>query len=103
MGRWIALTSEITGRSHNALTEVALPDAIDHHARQQWLIGISEPQRESLSPLRDEQNTLWLLNPRPRIQRGRKARLHLLTLGLPLTLGEDVRIRHELLVGQNDR
>src|SRR5712672_2413950 len=99
MGRRIALTSELTGCSHNALAEVALPHPVDHHPRQQWLIGIGEPQRERLAPLRYERNALWLLNPRPRIQRGRKARLHLLTLGLPLALGEDVRIRHEFLVG----
>src|SRR6266542_1336360 len=43
MGRRLTLFAEVVRGWHNALAEVILPDAIDHHARRERICGIGDP------------------------------------------------------------
>ena len=48
MRRHAAAMAEIAGRRHQALPEVILPDAVDHHARGQRIVFAGDPVRQAL-------------------------------------------------------
>ena len=43
-----AVDAEVVRRVHEARAEVVLPDAVDHHARGQRIVGIGEPRARSV-------------------------------------------------------
>ena len=43
MRRRLAADAEVVGRLHQPAAEVILPDAIDHHAGRQRIVGAREP------------------------------------------------------------
>src|SRR4051812_48489497 len=43
MGRRRAELAEIVGRAHDALAEMVLPDAVNQHARREWMVGPGKP------------------------------------------------------------
>ena len=76
----IALAAEIVGRADDALAEVALPDAVDHDAGEQRIVGRGQPQGERFAALRNEENVLRLDDRRAGIERREESGLHLLAL-----------------------
>ena len=50
MRRRSAGVAEIVGRSDDALAEMMLPDAVDHHARGQRVVGAGEPTGQGQTP-----------------------------------------------------
>ena len=97
----VALAAEIVGSSHDALAEVALPDAVHNHAAQQGLVGRGEPQGQSFPALRNEQITLGFVDGRRGIERREEAGLNLFALLFEVGAGEDVGVGNDVGVGQN--
>jgi hypothetical protein len=48
--RPVALEAEIVRRADDAAAEMMLPEAIDHHAGRQWMVGARNPIRQRQPP-----------------------------------------------------
>src|SRR5688572_19844808 len=46
MRGWNAELPEVVWRAYEAFAEVILPDAVDHHARGERIVGAGDPARE---------------------------------------------------------
>ena len=81
--RWrVALHAKVLGGFHNSPAEVVHPDSIHGHARDQRILRINEPARQS-EPVRG-------LIFRERMQNCRYARAHFLPLVQEAAANEDV-------------
>ena len=82
---------------------MSLPDPVHHHPAQQRLVGRGQPQRQSLAPLRHEQDVFRLIDRRTRIQNGRKRGLHLAPFVLEIAADQYVRLRNRFRMRQHVR
>ena len=50
VSRTRAIATEVIWRLDDATAEVMTPNAINHHASREWIIGVGNPLRERQSP-----------------------------------------------------
>src|SRR4051812_4493108 len=101
MRRRFALAAEIIRSFHESLAEMSLPDPVYHHTAQQRIIRRRQPEGQSLTALRYEEDILRFLNGWTGIESGEVAGLDFFSLLLEIAPNENVRIRHDLFMRQD--